>query len=41
MKKCRFAETQIVSILKQSNTSVPVKDICRQAGSACRLTCSQ
>ena len=32
MKKSRFTETQIVSILKQTDAGVPVKDICRQAG---------
>ena len=32
MKKSRFTESQIVSILKQSDAGVPVKDICRQAG---------
>ena len=32
MKKSRFTETQIVSILKQVDAGVPVKDICRQAG---------
>lgn len=32
MKKSRFTETQIVSILKQSDAGVPVKDVCRQAG---------
>jgi putative transposase len=32
MKKCRFTETQIVTILKQADAGVPVKDVCRQAG---------
>ncbi|RDH95955.1 transposase, partial [Caldimonas thermodepolymerans] len=32
MKQSRFTETQIVSILKQADAGVPVKDICRQAG---------
>ena len=32
MKKSRFTETPIVSILKQADAGVPVKDICRQAG---------
>ena len=32
MKKSKFTETQIVSILKQADAGVPVKDLCRQAG---------
>jgi putative transposase len=32
MKKSRLTETQIVSILKQADADVPVKDFCRQAG---------
>ena len=32
MKKSKFSETQIVSILKQDDAGVPVKDLCRQAG---------
>lgn len=32
MKKSRFTATQIVSILKQADAGIPVKDICRQAG---------
>lgn len=32
MKKSRFSETQIVSILKQADAGLPVKDLCRQAG---------
>lgn len=41
MKKSKFTETQIVSILKQADAGVPVKDVCRQAGAtACRPTTS-
>lgn len=32
MRKSKFSETQIVSILKQGDAGVPVKDLCRQAG---------
>lgn len=32
MKKSRFSETEIVSILKQGDAGVAVKDLCRQAG---------
>jgi putative transposase len=32
MKKSRFTEIQIVTILKRADAGVPVKDICRQAG---------
>lgn len=32
MKKSKFTETQIVSILKQSDAGIAVKDLCRQAG---------
>ena len=32
MKKSRFSETQIVSILKQGDAGVLVKDLCRKAG---------
>jgi putative transposase len=32
LRKSRFTETQIVSILKRVDAGVPVKDICRQAG---------
>ncbi len=32
MKKSRFTETQIVSILKQADTGVKVSDLCRQHG---------
>ena len=32
MKKSRFTETQIFSILKQADAGVPIKNLCRQAG---------
>ena len=32
MKKSKFTKTQIVSILKQADAGIPVKDVCRQAG---------
>src|SRR5512139_894798 len=32
MKKTRFTETQIISILKEADAGVPVKEICRQHG---------
>ena len=32
MKKSKFREAQIVSILKQGDAGMPVKDLCRQTG---------
>lgn len=32
MKKSKFSETLIVAILKQGDSGVPIKDLCRQAG---------
>lgn len=32
MKKTRFTETQIISILKQQEAGIPTKEICRQHG---------
>ena len=32
MKKSKFSETQIVAILKQGDSGVPIKDLSRQAG---------
>ncbi len=30
MKKARFTETQIVGILKEADSGIPVKDVCRK-----------
>ena len=32
MKRARFTETQIVAILKEADSGVPVKDVCRKHG---------
>lgn len=32
MKKSRFSETQIVSILKMADAGMPVKEVCRKHG---------
>jgi putative transposase len=32
MRKSKFTKTQIVSILKQADAEMPVKDLCGQAG---------
>ena len=32
MKKSRFSETQIVAILKQADSGMAVKDLCRRGG---------
>ena len=32
MKKSRFTETQIVSILKLADAGLPVKEVCRKHG---------
>jgi len=32
MKRARFTETQIVAILKEADSGVPVKDLCRKHG---------
>jgi len=32
MKRSRFTETQIVAILQEADTGIPVKDICRKYG---------
>ena len=39
MKKSKFSETQVVSILKQADAGVPVKDLCRQAGISTATYC--
>ena len=37
MKKSKFSDTQIVSILKEAEAGIPVKEVCRQhqISSAC------
>jgi putative transposase len=32
MKKSKFSDTQIVSILKEADAGVPVKELCRKYG---------
>ena len=32
MKRARFTETQIVAVLKEADSGVPVKDACRKHG---------
>ena len=32
MKKSKFSETQIVSILKEGDAGLPIKDLCRKHG---------
>ena len=37
MRKSRFSETQIIAILKEADSGMPVKEVCRKHGisSAC------
>ena len=30
MKRARFTETQIVAVLKEADSGVPVKEVCRK-----------
>ena len=32
MKKSRFSDTQILSILKQAESGIPIPEICREHG---------
>ena len=32
MKKSRFTEQQIIGFLKQAESGLPVRDVCRQGG---------
>lgn len=32
MRKSRFSETQIIAILKEADSGVPVKEVCRKHG---------
>jgi len=32
MKRARFTETQIVAVLKEADSGVPVKEVCRKHG---------
>ncbi len=40
MKKPQFTETQIVSIPKQADAGIPVKDLCRDHGISSVTTAS-